>query len=171
MIYAFRQYRQKIYNYLKQAFMLLLAFFAVVESFFFNFEYNEVQAENIIYTFDYTGNYQEFVVPKTGTYKVQLWGAQGGASLENNSVSTVRVGGYGAYTAGLVELQEGQKIYIYYSSSVMSSFFKTKRNSAPPPALFSALISPLCALMMVAQTERPIPKFLFFVSPDTSFTS
>lgn len=64
------------------------------------------------YTFSYTGNYQVFEVPKDGTYKVQLWGAQGGNTLANNKVYA-NTGGFGAYTKGIIELKKGQKLYIY----------------------------------------------------------
>lgn len=64
------------------------------------------------YTFSYTGNYQVFEVPKDGTYKVQLWGAQGGNTLGNNKVYA-NTGGFGAYTKGIIELKKGQKLYIY----------------------------------------------------------
>ena len=58
------------------------------------------------YYYDYTNNYQEFIVPKTGYYKVELWGAQGGS----NEVAT---GGKGAYTTGKIYLNEGTKLYLY----------------------------------------------------------
>ena len=53
--------------------------------------------KELIYTFDYTGSEQEFKVPYTGTYKVELWGAQGGDAKCNVSGT---VGGYGAYSIG-----------------------------------------------------------------------
>ena len=47
---------------------------------------------------------QEFYVPEgqAGWYRIELWGAQGGAN-----------GGYGAYTAGVIELNEGDTLYFY----------------------------------------------------------
>lgn len=51
--------------------------FILIITLFFSFSMN-VYAENDVYTFSYTGNYQEFIVPKNGYYKVELWGAQGG---------------------------------------------------------------------------------------------
>lgn len=47
---------------------------------------------------------QEYVVPtdQSGWYLIELWGAQGGAS-----------GGYGAYTSGVIYLQEGEVLYFY----------------------------------------------------------
>lgn len=63
-----------------------------------------VQIETV---YDYTGEEQQFIVPKTGYYKIELWGAQGG------STSTSAIGGKGAYTSGYIYLEAKQKIYIY----------------------------------------------------------
>lgn len=63
-----------------------------------------VQTETV---YDYTGKEQQFIVPKTGYYKVELWGAQGG------STSTSAIGGKGAYTSGYIYLKANEKIYIY----------------------------------------------------------
>ena len=61
--------------------------------------------------FAYTGNYQEYTVPYTGTYKLQVWGAQGG--YRSDSVK----GGKGGYSEGLVELQAGETVYVYVGGS------------------------------------------------------
>jgi len=53
--------------------------------------------------FNYTGNYQTFVVPATATYKLEVWGAQGGGSY----------GGKGGYSYGNINFTQGQVIYIY----------------------------------------------------------
>lgn len=63
-----------------------------------------VQIETV---YDYTGEEQQFIVPKTGNYKIELWGAQGG------STSTSAIGGKGAYTSGYIDLKANKKIYIY----------------------------------------------------------
>lgn len=51
---------------------------------------------------------QEYVVPtgESGWYRIELWGAQGGAS-----------GGYGAYTSGVIKLEEGDTLYFYVGNS------------------------------------------------------
>ena len=48
---------------------------------------------------------QEFVVPagQSGWYKIELWGAQGGGTK----------GGLGAYTSGIIELNEDDTLYFY----------------------------------------------------------
>ena len=48
---------------------------------------------------------QEFITPdgESGWYRIELWGAQG-----NNGK-----GGEGAYTTGIIELQEGDTLYFY----------------------------------------------------------
>ena len=56
--------------------------------------------------FDYTGGEQVFTVPHSGYYQLEAWGAQGGGST----------GGKGAYTSGMIYLNEGEKIYVYVGS-------------------------------------------------------
>ncbi len=60
-------------------------------------------------TFTYTGNYQTWSVPFTGTYTLECWGAQGG-SVTSYYPST---GGYGGYARGSMSLTAGQTLYIY----------------------------------------------------------
>lgn len=96
-----------------QKLSVMLVLFVVSLFSFFGVGILDVKAANQKFVFDYTGDYQTFVAPETGIYKIQAWGAQGGASRENNVVSTVRVGGYGSYTAGMIDLQKGQTLYIY----------------------------------------------------------
>ncbi len=50
---------------------------------------------------------QFFEVPASGTYKLEVWGGQGG------SVSSSNYGGYGAYSTGTVQLEKGTKLYVY----------------------------------------------------------
>ena len=51
-----------------------------------------------------SGQYQEFNVEMSGTYKIQLWGAQGGS---------IWSGGKGGYTEGNIYLTKGTQLYIY----------------------------------------------------------
>lgn len=57
-------------------------------------------------TFNYTGNYQAFTVPHTGTYKLEVWGAEGGTVDKG-------IGGKGGYAYGNKYLTQGETIYIY----------------------------------------------------------
>ena len=60
------------------------------------------------YAYEYTGEYEEFVAPFTGQYRIEAWGAKGG----NNPASY----GNGAYAAGTIQLNMGDKLYIYVGS-------------------------------------------------------
>ena len=57
------------------------------------------------FDYAYSGSYEVFKAPSTGTYKIELWGAQGG----NNNSST----GKGGYTSGEISLTKGEILYIY----------------------------------------------------------
>ena len=59
------------------------------------------------WAFNYTGGEQIFTTPTSGTYKFELWGAQGGANANNFA------GAAGAYSSGEINLTKGQKFYIY----------------------------------------------------------
>ena len=69
---------------------------------------NESRISNIIgnlnVEFDYTGNYQEFTVPVTGEYKIELWGAAGGAGGAKPA---------GSYTSGNIALESGEVLYVF----------------------------------------------------------
>lgn len=58
------------------------------------------------YTFSSTGSVQEFTVPCTGRYKLEVWGAQGG------SYDTTYVGGKGGYSKGTITLSANTKLYV-----------------------------------------------------------
>ena len=65
------------------------------------------------YYFAYQNKEEEFVAPKTGKYKLEVWGAQGG--------SYSKTGGYGAYAIGYVDLQENDKLYINVGGTTTST--------------------------------------------------
>ena len=58
---------------------------------------------HVVASYDYTGDYETFVVPYDGIYRIELWGAQGAANK----------GGNGGYTSGEIELTETEELYIY----------------------------------------------------------
>ena len=55
--------------------------------------------------FAYTGSEEVFIVPATGYYKIEAWGAQGGAY-------TTYVPGNGAYTSGYIYLEKDEVIHV-----------------------------------------------------------
>lgn len=57
--------------------------------------------------FSYTGTIQEFVVPATGNYRLDAYGAQGGGVR-----TTPECGGAAGYSYGYKLLTKGQKLYI-----------------------------------------------------------
>ena len=66
-------------------------------------------------TFDYTGGVQTYNVVATGTYKLEVWGAQGGDTSPNGNNDRDKndyFGGKGGYATGTVTLTEGQTLYI-----------------------------------------------------------
>ena len=60
--------------------------------------------------FGYTGSYQEWTVPESGFYVMEAWGARGGRGWFD---STKYEGARGGYTKGMIELQQGEKLYVY----------------------------------------------------------
>lgn len=67
-----------------------------------------------VFNFDYTGGEQTFKVPITGTYKLEIWGAQGGSY---NDI----YGGYGGYSVGNIVLSKGSNIYINVGGTTNNS--------------------------------------------------
>ena len=61
-------------------------------------------ALNDEWTFEYTGGVQSFSVPCSGTYKLEVWGAQGG--------NYNAVGGQGGYSIGYASLNKSETIYV-----------------------------------------------------------
>ena len=56
-------------------------------------------------TFNFTGDIQRYIAAKDGTYKLEVWGAQGGA-FESTP------GGYGGYSVSEVNLSKGDILYV-----------------------------------------------------------
>lgn len=63
------------------------------------------------YVYDADIPFYTFTAPITGYYEVELWGAQGGST--NSSTWS----GNGAYTKGIISLNENEKIYVYIGGS------------------------------------------------------
>ena len=70
---------------------------------------------NTNYLYDYLDEtnetrYYTFTAPCTGTYKLEVWGAQGGTSS----------GGYGGYSVGTSRLHEGDQLYVVVGGTTSS---------------------------------------------------
>jgi len=57
-------------------------------------------------TYDLSSSYETYVIPETGYYQLEVWGAQGGKA---NTI----LGGYGGYSTGTIQLTKGEKLYVY----------------------------------------------------------
>jgi len=77
------------------------------------------------WTFDYTGDVQDFNVPCDGTYKLEAWGAQGG----DYTLGTGALGGKGGYSTGNVSLSESDTIYIVVGGQGTSPEFSDQTAS------------------------------------------
>ena len=60
--------------------------------------------------FEYTGNEQIFVIPKSGTYKLEIWGASGGYAYDPERLTGP--GGYGGYSIGNIYLKKATNLYL-----------------------------------------------------------
>ena len=58
-----------------------------------------------VFNFDYTGGEQTFIVPVSGTYKLETWGAQGG-SIHG------RTAGTGGYSSGFIKSNSKQVMFV-----------------------------------------------------------
>ena len=65
------------------------------------------------YTYLYTGNYQEFIAPATGEYRIELYGGAGTGAA------------YGGYTAGTINLSKDQELFVYVgrNSNIVSNAY------------------------------------------------
>lgn len=67
-----------------------------------------------VWDYEYTGGEQHFIANKSGNYKIEAWGAQGGGFIyENNNY----IGGYGGYSSGEISLMKNQIIYVNVGGS------------------------------------------------------
>ena len=65
-----------------------------------------LSANAVVKDLYYTGDYQTYTAPSTGTYKIELWGASGG------DIGPYK-GGAGGYTSGYIHLSQGQRLQVY----------------------------------------------------------
>ena len=74
------------------------------------YDYNINSSFSATQDFSYTGDVQSYTVPFTGTYKLEVWGAQGQFSIADSV--RFAAGGLGAQSSGIINLTKGQSIYI-----------------------------------------------------------
>ena len=80
----------------------------ITEEYICRLEFSATGREEYAYTgdnvwsFGYTGGEQTFTAPTTGTYKLEVWGSQGGENANKFA------GGAGAYSSGEITLMKGQ---------------------------------------------------------------
>ena len=77
-----------------------------------------------VWTYNFENTYQTFKAPHTGSYKVELWGAQGGGRIIAKDC-----GGLGAYTMGTLVLNKNDIIYVYVGENGKTTFFDSVKTS------------------------------------------
>ena len=70
-----------------------------------NFNANGGVTETTTYT---TVGEHTYAVPEDGTYKLEVWGAQGGVRVAGGTSTT----GYGGYSIGMINLNAGDNLYL-----------------------------------------------------------
>lgn len=84
--------------------------FVSVENLVININVSYIQSKTSdinTWNYEFIDQEQYFIIPKTGTYKLEVWGAQGGGYNEYS------VGGYGGYSVGNYKVNKGEIIYIH----------------------------------------------------------
>ena len=61
--------------------------------------------DGVLASYNYSGSEEVFTVPITGTYKLEVWGAQGFGWYQTT-------GGFGGYAVGEILLSKGDKLYL-----------------------------------------------------------
>lgn len=82
---------------------------------YYTYEYLPINELLESQKFAYKEEIQEFTAKKTGFYKLETWGAQGGSVTDNSG--KLYEGGYGAYASGIVELNANDVLYIFTGGS------------------------------------------------------
>ncbi|MBE6149184.1 MAG: prepilin-type N-terminal cleavage/methylation domain-containing protein [Firmicutes bacterium] len=73
----------------------------------------------------YTGGVQSFTVPCAGTYKLEVWGAQGGGTSHTSTA-----GGKGGYSSGNKELTKNSIIYIVVGGQGITGRYDVEQTNA-----------------------------------------
>lgn len=78
-------------------------------------------------TYGYTGGVQSYSVTVSGTYKLEVWGAQGGGDYRYNNS-----GGKGGYATGYKKLTAGSKLYVVVGQQGAKMGTQQRGNSVIP---------------------------------------
>lgn len=70
-----------------------------------NINVRDITYDRNVWNYEFTGYEQVFATPKAGTYKVELWGSEGGAYSGFE-------GGKGAYVSGIIDLTRNDRFYV-----------------------------------------------------------
>ena len=76
----------------------------------YQINYTKVDVQRI-YNFDFTGGEQTFIAPLAISYKLEVWGAQGGDATSYNGVEKL-TGGYGGYSTGVILLKRNDNLFV-----------------------------------------------------------
>ena len=80
-----------------------------------------IRVFNTVHAFAYTGNVQSLNLP-AGSYKLQVWGAQGGSNAAASSYGiTAQAGGKGGYSEGVLTISEDKTVYVFVGGQGGSS--------------------------------------------------
>ena len=60
----------------------------------------------------YVGEEKKEIIPISGTYKIEVWGAQGSTIISSN-----KIGGYGAYATGILTLDKNDELFFNVGGS------------------------------------------------------
>ncbi|MCI8445772.1 MAG: hypothetical protein HFG15_04955 [Bacilli bacterium] len=104
----------QLYNNKKYSYGLSVGILCITRDIKGNKKINLGRCQRKMYTFSFTGKEQVFIAPKTGTYKIELWGAGGGNAHALGVLFDQ--GGSGAYVAGEIKLQKNDVLYLQVGS-------------------------------------------------------
>lgn len=94
----------------------------------FYFDMDIIDAGEVDIDFAYTGAEQIFIAPYTGTYTLNVWGAQGGGVRNYNNKSAYADGGLGGHAKGTINLTKGEKLYIMVGGQPAARMDETRWN-------------------------------------------
>lgn len=89
----------------------------------------KVMLTTTVWNYSFTDMEEYFIAPKTGTYKIELWGAEGGYKANTTNI----LGGKGGYVKGEINLNKNDLLYVYVGEHPIytsGSCFSTNENDS-----------------------------------------